>query len=424
MDDLWATLDNHQPFSTEHGRTLRSRRPSEGDLVSELRLWLLRDFAAAYCRSLAETRIFRRCYWIDGLGVSAKSVITRQARDEQCEDAPRTKKSRKSAAQVDHAALQPVIDLAQTLAQESKPIALRGLILTAGSSKRNVARVQLNGHQKKLPVLPKESGLVRASWLEAAATIFDTLAQSPAIFLLNPLGATTFSYDDLSSLYQRTVPTELCLFIPHKQIEVILCAARRSPAQASRLTELLRSDRWKSLPTEDEKLTQAVAGWLDLFVASMQRYFQFPVQAIPLQARTGPAVVERMPYTLLFATRRQDSLISMNDAVYQYRQRLAQQSWQGVLSADWFARQQQEHWQEALQALTQRMLEQGRAQRIRRWPDLRQQLLLGNFGQFRKQDYDMLIQQLLLDREVRCEWKQRPVASIKVPGNEDTLLWK
>jgi len=210
--------------------------------MSELRLWLLRDFAAAYCRSLAETRIFRRCYWIDGLGIDTKS-----------------------ATQSDHAALQPVIDLALALAQESKPIILRGLILTAGSSRRNPARGQLNGHQKKLPTLPKESGLVRASWLEAAATIFDTLAQSPAIFLLNPLGATAFSYEDLSPLYQRTVPTELCLFIPHKQVEAMLCAAQRSPARAGQLTELLRSDRWKTLPTEEEKLSQAVDGWLGLF---------------------------------------------------------------------------------------------------------------------------------------------------------------
>lgn len=424
MDDLWAILDNHQTFSTEHGRTLRSRRLSEREVMSELRLWLLRDFAAAYCRSLAETRIFRRCYWIDGLGIDARAVPTQEADDQQSEEAPRARKSRKSAAQPDHAALQPVIDLSQALAQDSKPIMLRGLILTSGSSRRNPARVQLNGHQKKLPALPKESGLVRASWLEAAATIFDALAQSPAIFLLNPLGATAFSYDDLSPLYQRTVPTELCLLIPHKQVEAMLCATQRSPARAGQLTELLRSDRWKTLPTDEEKLSQAVDGWLGLFIASMQRHFQFPVQAIPLLARTGPAAVERIPYTLIFATRRQDSLISMNDAVYNYRHQLAQQSWQGVLSEDWFVSQQQERMQEALEGLAQRILEQGRAQRVRRWPDLRQQLLLSNFGQFKKQDYDMLIQQLLLNREVRCEWKQRSVETIKVPGSEDTLLWR
>jgi hypothetical protein len=424
MDDLWAILDDQQPFSTEHGRTPRSRRPSEGEVVSELRRWLLHDFVAAYCRSLAETRIFRRCYWIDGLGVNARSVFAQEASNEPIAAAPVARKGRKSAARLDQAVLQPVIELAQTLALESKPITLRGLVLTAGSSKRKAARSALHTHQKKLPALPEEGGLIRASWLDVADMLFAALAQSPAIFLLNPLGAATFSYDDLSSLAQRTVPTELCLFIPHKQIEVILCAARRSPTQASRLTELLRSDRWKTLLTGDENLTQAVDGWLELFMAAIQRYFQLPVQAIPLLARTGPAAVERVPYTLVFATRRQDSLICMNDAVYQYRLRLTQQSWQGVLSEDWFVRQQQQRWQEALQKLAQRLLEQGRAQRTRRWPDLRQQLLLGNFGQFRKQDYDMLIQRLLLDKEVRCEWKQRPAASIKAPGNEDTLLWR
>src|SRR5713226_4287628 len=95
MDDLWATLDNHQPFSTEHGRTLRSRRFSERAVMSELRLWLLRDYAAAYCRSLAETRIFRRCYWIDGLGVDAKTATTdtinrslQEASDQKSQEAP------------------------------------------------------------------------------------------------------------------------------------------------------------------------------------------------------------------------------------------------------------------------------------------------------------------------------------------------
>jgi hypothetical protein len=465
MDDLWAILDNHQTFSTEHGQTLRARRLSERAVMSELRLWLLRDYAAAYCRSLAETRIFRRCYWIDGLGIDARKATTdtikRSLRDgggslrgdgeslqeagdqksdeavarsaemqEECLDqengkAPRAKKSRaKVTAQPVHAALQPVIDLSQALARDSKPITLRGFLLTAGSSKRKEARGQLNGHLKKQPVLPKDSGLVHASWLEAAATIFDELAQSPAIFLLNPLGATSFSYNDLSSLYQRTVPTELCLLIPHKQVEVMLSAAQRSSTQAGSLTELLRSDRWKTLPATEEQLSRAVDGWLGLFIASMQRYFQIPVQTIPLLARTGPASVERIPYTLLFATRRQDSLLSMNDAVYNYRHQLTLQSWQGVLGEDWFVQQQQQHWQAALQDLARRILEQGRAQRVRRWPDLRQQLLLANFGQFRKQDYDMLIQQLLLDREVRCEWRQRSVETIKVPGNEDTLLWR
>jgi hypothetical protein len=444
--------------------------------MSELRLWLLRDYAAAYCRSLAETRIFRRCYWIDGLGVDAKTATTdtinrslQEASDQKSQEAPlippandaiaseqrhlgndavastaaqsaemqgvrfaqaggkapRARKSRaKNVAQPDHAALQPVIDFSQALAQDSKPITLRGFILTSGSSKRKEARGQLNGHLKKQPVLPKESGLVHASWLEAAATIFDELAQSPAIFLLNPLGATSFSYDDLSPLYQRMVPTELCLLISHKQVEVMLSTAQRSPARAGLLTELLRSDRWKTLPTEEEKLSLAVDGWLGLFITSMQRHFQFPVQTIPLLAQIGPAAVEHIPYTLIFATRRQDSLISMNDAVYNYRHQLALQSWQGVLGEDWFAQQQQEHLQAALQDLALRILEQGRAQRIRRWPDLRQQLLLTNFGQFRKQDYDMLIQQLLLNREVRCEWRQRSVESIKVPGSEDTLLWR
>ena len=53
-------------------RTVRgSRRPSERDVLSQLRTWLLEDYVAPYCRALASTRIFRHCYWIDALdGVS------------------------------------------------------------------------------------------------------------------------------------------------------------------------------------------------------------------------------------------------------------------------------------------------------------------------------------------------------------------
>src|SRR5206468_2512628 len=119
------------------------------------------------------------------------------------------------------------------------------------------------------------------------------------IFLLNPCGPTLFSYDDLALLYQRTVPTELCLLFAHKQIEGHLLAAQRLPAHSTALTALLRSDRWKMLPLEEEKRAEAVQGFLDLFIAAMKRHFLLPVQRIAPPMQTRPALVETMPYTLI-----------------------------------------------------------------------------------------------------------------------------
>jgi hypothetical protein len=161
----------------------------------------------------------------------------------------------------------------------------------------------------------------------------------------------------------------------------------------------------------------------DFFIASMQRHFQLPVQRIALPMQIRPAVVEEVPYTLIFATRRQDSLVSMNDAVCLYRRRAYEKSRRGVLGEEWFAQQEQQRLSTDQQQLYERTLQQGRAQRIRRWPDLRQQLLLINFGRFTLQEYDFTIQQLLLDQEVRCEWRQRSEGE-RVPGNDDTLSWR
>ncbi|HLZ57865.1 MAG TPA: hypothetical protein VKR06_13065, partial [Ktedonosporobacter sp.] len=161
---------------------------------------------------------------------------------------------------------------------------------------------------------------------------------------------------------------------------------------------------------------------------SMQRSFpQPPVQRIALFAQTGPALVEALPYTFIFATRRQDSLMSMNDAVCSYRRRINAYSHQGTLAEAWFAQQERERTETHLQQLYQDTLQQGKASRIRRWPDLRQKLLLAHFGQFLQSDYDTIIQQLLLDQAVRCEWRKpanSEEAGLQIPGNDDTLFWR
>ena len=447
--NLWAEFDNKQapPESAGRGRT---RRLTEQFILSSLRNWLLHDYVAPYCRSLGTTRIYPRCYWIDALGAATRTnSLSSDPGDDR-------KNRKKNAIQSLPPILASIASLSQELAQESKPIALHAIILEAGSSKRQETRemnrpakaVHSRGDPLRSPwvakdaneknpgvpakdaTLPRESGIVRASWLEIAPVLLKEIEQSPAIFLLNPFGHSVFTYDDLAPLYQRTAPTELCLLISHHRC----IASLHASAKTSAFTALLRTDRWKALLPKAEETTQAVDGVIDLLIASMQRDF-LSVQRIALPVQVRPAVVETAPYTLLFATRRQDSLGYMNDAVCVYRRRLAEQSHQGILGEEWFVSQQQERLTEGMQQLYQRTLQQGRARRARRWPDLRQQLLISNFGQFTIRDYDEVMRKIIANGEVRCEWRNvgaplvgAPVSTpspldARVPGNDDTLFW-
>ena len=326
------------------------------------------------------------------------------------------------------------------LLAKSRPIALNGLVLTAGSSKRKEARAPLNGNtgtedpspSNKVKASLLKQATVHASWLEIGAVLLKEIEHSPAVFLLNPFGHTLFTYDDLAPLFQRTsAPTELCLLVPHKQVELRLMTATHEAASASALTALLRTDRWKALlpkekvAVETKETEHALDGLIDLLLSSVQQHFPL-IQRIALPFQVRPTLVEAAPYTLLFATRSKDSLICMNDALCVYRRRLYKQSRQGVLGEEWFATQEQEQLAGEIQQLRQRTLQIGQSQRPRRWPDLRQQLLLANFGQFTLDEYDEVIGSLLKQGNVRCEWRRRPSEDEqkRVPGNEDTLLWK
>ena len=396
MQNLWSDFDDEQPLSESAGRAQKHtisqrRRPTEQALLSILREWLLHDFIAPYCRSLAATRIFRRCYWIDGLG--GKHM------------------------------LQLTLSTSQALANESKPIALHSIMLDAKNSRRKEANAD------KSITFPQEGGVVHANWPEAASTLLQALDQSAAIFLLNPFGSSTpFSIEDLTPLYQRTAPTELFLFISHKQVETLLLPYLDTSAGASAFTALLHSDRWKSLLAGSTAIEQTIDGLINAFLVSLRQQHFLTVQRIPLLIHTAPAIVEPVPYSLIFATRRQDSLVHMNDAICAYRRRLQEQSLEGVLTEEWFAAQQRERFAGEIQQLHQRILHQGRTLRQRRWPDLRQQMLVVNFGQFTLQDYDQVIQKLLQSGEVRCEWRQKRIENpgheeSRVPGHEDLLIW-
>ncbi len=466
--NLWAEFENEQQLAESVGRSRKQKSPqgprlTEQVVLSSLRDWLLHDYVASYCRFIAATRIYRRCYWIDGLGgntrvykdaaasamngVSGASVNSLELpylKDDSTVtenlslmESLSKKGRKKDAAQGGQAIpfmLRQVVALSQELGRENRPITLNGIVLEVGSSRRKEGRMVEDEEVRKRPtfVLPKESGSVRASWLEVASTLLPFIDQSPTLFLLNPFGHTLFTYDDLAPLYMRTAPTELCLLISHKQLETRVIPSLSASVGVA-LTALLRSDRWKGLINKGEEVEQIIDGIIDLLIASMQRHF-LTVQRIALPIQVGPAMVETAPYTLIFATRRQDSLACMNDAVCLYRRRLYAESLRGVLIEDWFARQQQERLDEQVERLYSRTLQQGRSTQARRWPELRQQLLLTQFGQFTLDEYDGVIRKLLLSGEVRCEWRQKsaPAANAenvedirsRIPGNDDTLIWK
>jgi hypothetical protein len=425
--NLWAEFENQHAQKEAVGHK-PARRLTEQVVLSSLREWLLQDYALPYCRSLAAMRIYRRCYWIDGWGINTRT---------NNRDAGAGSNSESEASQVLSPVLQPIALLSQALAQASKPISLHGIVLAPGGSKRKESKVGQNsagdgeenataGPLKDTLVLPQESGIVRGSWLDISPALLKEIASSPAIFLLNPFGQTIFTHDDLLPLYQRkTAPTELCFLIPHQQTEMRLMSSSGIPAGAAALTALLRTDRWKAFLPQGEETTPLLDGVLGLLVTSMQQHFLW-VQRIAFQLQVRPAVVETAPYTFIFATRSKDSLATMNDALCLHHRRLALQSHRGLLGEEWFAAQQQQRFAEELQQLRQHILRQGKAQRVRRWPDLRQQLLPACFGQFTLNDYDEVIIALLEQGDVRCEWRRRPVGeeSQRVPGNEDTLLWR
>lgn len=425
--NLWSELDNQQtPLESAKGG--RTRRLTENFVLSSMRAWLLQDYVLPYCRTLAASHIYRRCYWIDAWGGDTRTFVAGKEHGVQP-----TKGRKKEVAPALPAILQPVVELSATLAQEQRPITLNGLMLVVGSSSSS-QRSQRKAETNDALILPKESGLVRGSWLEAAPVLLKGIESSPAIFLLNPFGTTPltpFTQNDLVPLYQRTTaPTELCLLVPHKQATASLLAAARTAEGAAQLTALLRSDRWKALLSQNSakagnETAPLIDTFIEMFVAALQRHF-LTVQRLAFPVLMGRAVVETAPYSLLFATRSKESLLRMNDAVCLYRRRINEESYKGTLNEAWFALQQQERLVEEQQELYQRVLQQGQSQRTRRWADLRQQLMLAQVGAYPVDEYDATISKLITDGSMRCAWK-RPLAGeaeMRVPGNDDMLVWR
>jgi hypothetical protein len=435
MQDLWADFANGAipTEGTGGGRGLRQRRLTEQAALASMRVWLLQEYLVPYGTSLGATRIFRRCYWIDALGNAHARGPAEGALAAAVSEEATGKRIRKKAlvdTPILAPALQPVAIAARQLAQLERPIALSGFVLDSKGAKRRAAeKVSAQGQNgARAPetlAIPKEGGLLPVNWSEAAPVLLSMLEQSAAVFLLNPLKDGLFRYTDLLPLYQRTAPTELFLWLSHKQIETQLLPSLRSSEGAGALTNLLRTDRWKGLLASSENSGPIINGLVALLAESMRPHF-LSVQPLIFPVHTRPALVEKAPFSLLFATRRQDSLYSLNDAVCRRMQRLLAESQQGVLNEAWFAAQRAEQTAAQMQTLYQEALALGRIHRVRRWPDLRQQLLLTHFGRFTLQEYDQLISTLLARGEVRCEWRKRYPDSPEtlIPSHDDLLLWR
>lgn len=437
MQDLWADYAG-EALATEAagGGGLRRRRLTDQAALMALRAWLLRDYMLPYGASLGATRIFQHCYWFDGLGSPYASARLTPGPPPDMPEVP-GKRSRSKSGAPDPPlplALQFASETASQLARLERPIALYGFALDDKRGKRKIpgapdqsAAQTLNGKGIAQALsLPKRGGVLPASWPELAPALLSTLEQSAAVFLLNPLKDSLFRYTDLTPLYQRTAPTELFLWLSHKQIASSLLPGLRTPEGAAALTNLLRGDRWKGLLAQEaEHPERVIRGLVELLAGSMRPHF-LSVQELDFPVRGGPALVEAAPYSLLFATRRQDSLFSLNDAVCKRARQLLAESQRGVLNEEWFSSQRAAQVKAQSIALSRETLALGRTHRIRRWPDLRLQLLLSRFGQQTLEEYDQIITTMLERGEVRCEWrKSRPETSAThIPGNEDLLLWK
>ncbi len=472
--NLWAESENLELASMSAERAQKSgtmrRNSTEHAVLPALRSWLLAEYVAPYCRSLAATRIFRRCIWLDAPG--STRVMSKKADGNQGGDSGRGsgsgsgsgrdesrpyifddvagmeqsnhsrsrsgKGAKKAHSETLPPALQIVTALSGELARESKPITLQGIALdtTKSVGTRFIASAPASKASQDAFVLPEESSVINASWRETAPALLPAIEQSAAIFLINPLAITRsgasvkgeipfLTADELTPLVQRTAPTEVCLLLMHQQVERVLLPALRSTAGAAAFTALLRSDRWKAMLAKESENDSKVSRAIDLWLASLQPHFPF-ARRITFPMLIGPATVEDAPCSLLFATRRQDSLTCMNDAVCGYRRRLEQESRRGILNEAWFAAQQAGRDAQALQHLSEDTLREGRARLPRRWPDLRQQLLLDRFGQWTQSEYDAIICRLVQADEVRCEWRQANQENLpcRVPGHEDMLLWQ
>src|SRR2546426_11753634 len=120
---LWSEYDNQHPQSGA-ARPTQTRRLTEQGIVSAVRDWLLNDYVPSYCRSLAATRIYRRCYWVDTLGAATRHM---RQEDGASEEQPQNGKGRKkTTTEPIPPVLQPLVSLSSVLAQEQQPIALYG----------------------------------------------------------------------------------------------------------------------------------------------------------------------------------------------------------------------------------------------------------------------------------------------------------
>ncbi len=76
--------------------------------------------------------------------------------------------------------------------------------------------------------------------------------------------------------------------------------------------------------------------------------------------------------------------------------------------------------------LCHRVQDQGRKQKVRRWPDLRQHFILNNFGRYTIYEYNQVIAELIKNKDVQVRWRrgEHGPSDIPIPTGEDTLVWR
>jgi hypothetical protein len=369
---------------------------------------LLPGFVVPYCQALAASRLYRSCWWVDGL----------------------TSDHRNLRGEMGSAAFAGV---AEALAASG--FALHGARLEAQARKAadkmpdaaethgaESTGTQRNGRKASEKPQPASSEALVTLPLDDALA---TLGTAPALLLLNPFAAPPLTAEDLLPLCQRQAPTELLLTISTARLEQLATEglAGQSPL-APALTALLRSDTWKTTWAGPGKSAEKVRRTLEMLRGLLKSHFLYVCVATLDDVPTSAP--RRL---LLFASRQYASVALLNDFLCAEQARLASERETRALQGSWFARRRETARAAAWAALKEELHTLGRLRRARLWPDLKPLLVLDHFGQFSAADHDAALLELLREGRIACRWSPPAAADApaeappaeRVPGSQDFL---
>ncbi len=383
-----------------------SSRRASGPAPEERAAWedwkarMLPGFVAPYCRALADSRLHRSCWWVDGLALSGRGHPGAPG------DPVASKIAEALAAS--HFTLHVLrLDLhpSKRKHQEAAPVPANAA--TAGDLARPATK---NGRKREPEPTQEIPASVSREELPAR------LGTAPAVILLNLFATPPLTAETLLPLCQRQAPTELLLTISAAQLEHLagqsLAAPRQEDAPPPALTALLRSDSWKAIWTSQESRTEKVTRTLEVLRGLLKPFFLYlclvPLDEAPTLSRF-----------LLFASRQYAGLALMNDFLYAEQARLAHERERRALQGAWFAQRRAAARAAAWAALKDELHTLGRLRRARLWPDLKPALVLAHFGQFSTAEYDAALLELLREGRVQCRWSPA-TAQASAPDTPDT----